>query len=74
MNILPARIAFYVLLPAVLGGGLAWGTRAVTAPDAGEAAASAAGMSFWTCPPAAAKNGRQTAASVKPVIVESRGC
>ena len=55
MNILPARIAFYVLLPAVLGGGLAWCMRSVTAPDAGGAAASVAGTSRSAAPGAKAQ-------------------
>ncbi len=55
MNILPARIAFYVLLPAVLGGGLAWRMRSVTAPDAGEAAASVEGTSRSAAPEATAQ-------------------
>lgn len=57
MNILPARLAFYVLLPAVLGGGLAWRMRSVTAPGAGEAAASVAGTSRSGAPEATAQTG-----------------
>ncbi len=72
MNILPARIAFYVLLPAVLGGGLAWGTRSVTVPDAGEVAASVAGTSRPAAPGAAAKTGGPADLPLDSVLADQK--
>ena len=72
MEILPARLAFYVLLPAVLGGGLAWSMRSVTAPDAGEAAASVAGTSRSAAAEATAQTGGPADFPVDSVLADQK--